>query len=178
MLRWLSRQVKGNLSRHKPIPAQTLIFLMQYGSPENSDLYIHRLGRTGRAGKQGRGVQVLLPLEAALARNLQKQGVSEDTSLKFANSEEDDQLLPRLLSARTRIQRGDKGLVKAAEGAYRSIVAHYCARKKPLKVQTVIDVANQFSDAVGLQEPPAFEPRVSARLGIAGCRGVSISDSN
>ena len=98
--------------------------------------------------------------------------------MKFANSEEDDQLLPRLLSARTRIQRGDKGLVKAAQGAYRSIVAHYCARKKPLKVQTVIDVANQFSDAVGLQEPPAFEPRVSARLGIAGCRGVSISDSN
>ena len=86
--------------------------------------------------------------------------------------------MPRLLSARTRIQRGDKGLVKAAQGAYRSIVAHYCARKKPLKVQTVIDVAKQFSDAVRLQEPPAFEPRVSERLGIAGCRGVSISDNN
>ncbi|BGP27312.1 RNA helicase [Rhodotorula toruloides] len=38
--------------------------VIQVGVPGTRDLYIHRVGRTGRAGKQGRGDLVLLPWEA------------------------------------------------------------------------------------------------------------------
>ncbi|GAA5826835.1 hypothetical protein JCM11251_002911 [Rhodosporidiobolus azoricus] len=38
--------------------------VIQVGVPGSRDLYIHRVGRTGRAGKQGRGDLVLLPWEA------------------------------------------------------------------------------------------------------------------
>ncbi|BGP19700.1 hypothetical protein JCM10213_001878 [Rhodosporidiobolus nylandii] len=38
--------------------------VIQVGIPGSRDLYIHRVGRTGRAGKQGRGDLVLLPWES------------------------------------------------------------------------------------------------------------------
>ncbi|GAA5895483.1 hypothetical protein JCM6882_006266 [Rhodosporidiobolus microsporus] len=38
--------------------------VIQVGIPTSRDLYIHRVGRTGRAGKKGRGDIVLLPWEA------------------------------------------------------------------------------------------------------------------
>lgn len=37
--------------------------VIQVGVPGSRDLYIHRVGRTGRAGKEGRGDLVLLPWE-------------------------------------------------------------------------------------------------------------------
>ncbi|KAM0791043.1 hypothetical protein ACM66B_004339 [Microbotryomycetes sp. NB124-2] len=37
--------------------------VIQVGVPSTRDVYIHRVGRTGRAGKQGRGDLVLLPFE-------------------------------------------------------------------------------------------------------------------
>ncbi|KAK4046353.1 hypothetical protein OIV83_006134 [Microbotryomycetes sp. JL201] len=37
--------------------------VVQVGVPSTRDVYIHRVGRTGRAGKQGRGDLVLLPFE-------------------------------------------------------------------------------------------------------------------
>ena len=33
--------------------------VIQYGSAENRETYIHRLGRTGRAGKRGVGILVV-----------------------------------------------------------------------------------------------------------------------
>ena len=37
---------------------------IQAGAPMSREQYIHRLGRTGRAGKTGRGVILLSPFEA------------------------------------------------------------------------------------------------------------------
>ncbi len=37
--------------------------VVQFGAPSNDNDYIHRLGRTGRAGQSGRGLLVLLPFE-------------------------------------------------------------------------------------------------------------------
>ncbi|KAK4052590.1 hypothetical protein OIO90_004218 [Microbotryomycetes sp. JL221] len=37
--------------------------VIQVGVPSSRDVYIHRVGRTGRAGKEGRGDLVLLPFE-------------------------------------------------------------------------------------------------------------------
>ncbi len=35
----------------------------QYGSADNKVTYTHRIGRTGRAGRSGEGILVLLPFE-------------------------------------------------------------------------------------------------------------------
>ncbi|KAI9614483.1 hypothetical protein KEM48_006058 [Puccinia striiformis f. sp. tritici PST-130] len=38
--------------------------VIQIGVPTSRDIYVHRVGRTGRAGKEGRGDLILLPFEA------------------------------------------------------------------------------------------------------------------
>lgn len=54
--------------------------VIQVGVPGTRDLYIHRVGRTGRAGKQGRGDLVLLPWEAGfLSWQLKDVPLKENT---------------------------------------------------------------------------------------------------
>lgn len=43
---------------------------MQIGTPAGREQYIHRLGRTGRAGKEGLGLLVLMPWEEVFLRSL------------------------------------------------------------------------------------------------------------
>lgn len=46
--------------------------VIQIGIPANKEMYVHRVGRTGRAGKEGRGDIILLPFERDYATlNLQ-----------------------------------------------------------------------------------------------------------
>ncbi|KAJ2337461.1 hypothetical protein GGH92_007518 [Coemansia sp. RSA 2673] len=44
--------------------------VLQVGVPSESEAYIHRLGRTGRAGKSGEGVILLNPVEMAFLKHL------------------------------------------------------------------------------------------------------------
>ena len=49
-------------------PDVTLV--VQVGAAPNREQYIHRLGRTGRAGKEGEGVILLTPYEKAFVEKV------------------------------------------------------------------------------------------------------------
>ena len=49
----------------------------QVGAPSDLQQYIHRLGRTGRAGKDGEGLLILAPWENYFLKNFQKLPVTE-----------------------------------------------------------------------------------------------------
>ena len=42
----------------------------QIGAPSSREQYVHRLGRTGRAGKTGRGVLLLCPYERYFVKDV------------------------------------------------------------------------------------------------------------
>ncbi|SCV69633.1 BQ2448_2653 [Microbotryum intermedium] len=71
--------------------------VIQVGIPGSRDLYIHRVGRTGRAGKEGRGDIVLLPWEgkyvSSQLRDIPMQHLSVEDGEKALNeaAEEWDQ---------------------------------------------------------------------------------------
>jgi len=53
--------------------------VIQVGLPENREQYIHRLGRTGRAGKRGEGLLLLAPFEEKfLSSNLKKLDITRN----------------------------------------------------------------------------------------------------
>ena len=45
------------------IDVNTLTHVVNYSIPENSEIYIHRIGRTGRAGKNGKAITFVTPGE-------------------------------------------------------------------------------------------------------------------
>ncbi|KAJ3220420.1 hypothetical protein HK099_004369 [Clydaea vesicula] len=57
-------------------PDVTLI--LQVGIPITRDLYIHRVGRTGRAGKDGEAIMILSPYEKPFLKELNNLNVKED----------------------------------------------------------------------------------------------------
>ncbi|MEZ0343945.1 MAG: DEAD/DEAH box helicase [Caldimicrobium sp.] len=44
--------------------------VINYGLPKDADSYIHRIGRTGRAGKNGTAISLMLPQEEKQLRNI------------------------------------------------------------------------------------------------------------
>ncbi|KAF2659938.1 DEAD-domain-containing protein [Lophiostoma macrostomum CBS 122681] len=60
--------------------------VIQVGLPRDRDSYIHRLGRTGRAGKEGEGILMLSPLERnEVRKRLHHLPLKEDTTLATAS---------------------------------------------------------------------------------------------
>jgi ATP-dependent RNA helicase MSS116 len=59
--------------------------VIQVGLPRDRDSYIHRIGRTGRAGKEGQGWLIVTPFERhEVSRRLKNLPVKPDTSLESA----------------------------------------------------------------------------------------------
>lgn len=50
-------------------------WIIQYDPPENPREYVHRVGRTARAGKRGKALLFLLPSEKGFLRYLKQSGV-------------------------------------------------------------------------------------------------------
>lgn len=54
-----------------------LVAVFQVGMPSDREQYIHRLGRTGRKGKQGEGILLLAPWEEFFVSSIKDLPVSK-----------------------------------------------------------------------------------------------------
>ena len=48
-------------------------YVINYDSPMDPDTYVHRIGRTGRAGKEGISVSLFLPEERGMVRDIERR---------------------------------------------------------------------------------------------------------
>lgn len=60
----------------------------QVGTPAGREQYIHRLGRTGRAGKEGRGLLLLMPWEKVFLRSLKDISITESKAPQMTSAVE------------------------------------------------------------------------------------------
>jgi ATP-dependent RNA helicase MSS116, mitochondrial len=159
-----------------------ITLVVQMGAPSKTSIYIHRLGRTGRADKEGRGILVLLPFEAAnnlitsnsgllkienelmawcTSDGRQVQGDRTESSLSlFHTCWKDSE------STRAKIKSGHTILTPSAEAAYKSFLAHYSAMamfaKKGEKSESLIPAeilvqAEDFASAIGITKTPQLD---------------------
>ncbi|MGC1306098.1 MAG: DEAD/DEAH box helicase [Phormidesmis sp.] len=74
--RFRQRQVRWVVATDiaaRGIHVDDLTHVINYELPDNLDSYVHRIGRTGRAGKEGRAVSIVLPLEKYKLTRVEKR---------------------------------------------------------------------------------------------------------
>ncbi|KAF2864301.1 DEAD-domain-containing protein [Piedraia hortae CBS 480.64] len=151
--------------------------VIQMGVPQDRESYIHRIGRTGRAGKEGEGWLILPPAEIRESRTrLRGLPIKQDGSFGSATADlvrEDVELAPEVGGIVEMLR-------KAAEGVpYRAKAAVYSAM---LGTHSYVSDKEGFMAALnrlatkgwGMGEPPTLSAGIVGRLGLSRVPGVRV----
>ena len=155
--------------------------VIQVGMPDSRETYIHRLGRTGRAGKEGEGILILSEVEQAfLTKELSGLDIINDENLLAYGGDDAIVKTSDLASLRRIIGEGkNESLSRATRGAYASMLGYYASKLKSLGVRDkkkFVNFVNSFSKAAGLVEPPSVTAKVAESIGLRGVQGINISN--
>ncbi|KAJ7531792.1 hypothetical protein O6H91_14G058700 [Diphasiastrum complanatum] len=133
-------------------------FVLQIGLPSGREQYIHRLGRTGRAGKEGEGMLLLLPWEKPFLKKVQDLSIEAVTTPEISST-----LYHQISSALSKV--GDP---KIQERAYQSWLGYYTSCQLDMDKRTIVQLAAQFSTSIGLDEPPILPRNTIRKMGLNG----------
>lgn len=152
--------------------------VLQFGLPESREQYIHRLGRSGRAGKKGKGLLILAPFEARFVQELNGIEIKKDIdSVTIFDAPLDPNLKRKMDNTFQRIRSGDKVLSTRAEQAYQSFLGFYMSNVKRLDVKDkaeLLKIGNKYSEVMGMKETPGLTKKAAKMMGILGFPGVKI----
>eukprot|EP00890_Picochlorum_soloecismus_P006246 jgi/Picsp_1/6622/NSC_03965-R1_dead-box atp-dependent rna helicase 31-like len=144
-------------------PNVTLV--LQLGMPSSKEQYVHRLGRTARAGKNGKGHIILSPFEAG-----------------FVNRDLRDLPLQKwdapVLSAED-VQKSNISLSQIdgqlSGMAYQTWLGYYNSCKGAFRNKAeLVEQANLFAKSMGLNEPPMLMKKTVGKMGLKGVPGLNI----
>ncbi|CAL9107249.1 unnamed protein product [Musa textilis] len=161
------RQSKGLIlvssdvsARGVDYPDVTLV--IQVGLPADREQYIHRLGRTGRKGKQGKGLLMLAPWEKLFLASVQDLPITEAPvpSMDRSTMEEVEQALELVE-------------MKNKESAYQAWLGYYNSNKKIGRDKSkLVELAREFSQSLGLRDPPAIPKLILRKMGLHNVPGL------
>uniref|UniRef100_A0A1J3D043 ATP-dependent RNA helicase n=2 Tax=Noccaea caerulescens TaxID=107243 RepID=A0A1J3D043_NOCCA len=136
--------------------------VVQMGLPSGREQYIHRLGRTGRKGKEGEGVLMLAPWEEYFLASV------KDLSLTKSS------LPPIDPEAVKKVQKGLSQVeMKNKEAAYQAWLGYYKSQKMIARDTTrLVELANEFSRSMGLDIPPSIPKNVLGKMGLKNVPGL------
>lgn len=150
--------------------------VIQMGLPSTREQYVHRIGRTARAGKEGEGWLILNPLEAQEARRrLRDLPIQADNSLEIARMDmtreaqvpvKAGQLLSMYQNALRRVPDVEKSNVYRAQ-----LGVHQWLQDKGALVRNMNNLA-RFG--WGMSQPPPIAPGLATKLGLGRIPGVNI----
>ena len=152
--------------------------VVQIGACESRETYVHRLGRTGRAGKKGIGVLILPDLEKGFLRELQGLQIARDKDLtkQLASLPLSKKFMNEFGPVVQKVRTGkDPKLHKAIHDAYQAMLPYYFQRSDD-KQQAIVTV-NRLVDVMGLPELPAIDATRAKRLKLNNMPGVNIQSN-
>ncbi|MQM05796.1 hypothetical protein Taro_038609 [Colocasia esculenta] len=141
-------------------PDVTLV--IQVGVPADREQYIHRLGRTGRKGKEGKGMLLLAPWEEFFLSSIQDLPISK-APLPLIDPD-----------TRKKVERALSHVeMKNKEAAYQSWLGYYNSNKNIGRDKgRLVALANEFSRGMGLDNPPAISKLVLGKMGLRNVPGL------
>ncbi|PKI40499.1 hypothetical protein CRG98_039135 [Punica granatum] len=141
-------------------PDVTLV--IQMGLPADREQYIHRLGRTGRKGKEGQGILLLAPWEEFFLSTVKDLPIT-----KAPVPSVDPDTKKKVERALSHVE------MKSKEAAYQAWLGYYNSNKKIGKDKyRLVELANEFSRCMGLDTPPAIPKLILGKMGLRNVPGL------
>ncbi|KAI8971995.1 P-loop containing nucleoside triphosphate hydrolase protein [Mycotypha africana] len=140
--------------------------VLQIGVPSSREQYIHRLGRTGRAGREGEGIILLAPFENQFLTN----EVSDLPVQKLPAPQFPEEVVQENNEkAVASLQYVDPDLINETYTAY---LGYYSGRMNMLGKprDDAIDQANNFLQGLGVKELPQLSTSFLKKIGF-GLKG-------
>lgn len=144
---------------------------MQVGCPSDKATYVHRLGRTARAGKSGTGLLFLANFEQFFLKSLSDLPMS---SAPPTSPEELKELRKATSTALAAVHENDE---RIGGQAYQAWMGYYNSFGKQLgwNKAKLVEAANRFAtECMELPEIPPLEPRTVGKMGLKGTPGLRI----
>jgi len=156
--------------------------VIQVGLPKASDDYVHRIGRTGRAGKSGEGWLILnnderrditQRLRGSGINLIEKQLVTSD--LDMTKGAQIPGHIARLLRF---VETGVKAVPYQVKDATYNALFGVLAQQNPHRSkQAQVDMMNDLAKfGWGMQEPPAVSQRLLQKIGYTNVTGVRFQE--
>lgn len=150
------------IARGMDFPGVTNVF--QAGIPSDKESYVHRLGRTARAGAEGRGTFMVTSHEAFFPKFTLKEIEFNETQYDLSAAGEVQQLVEKL---DPEIQRK----------TYQGWLGYYKSFTKPLRWtdEMLVQQANKFAfEGLGAPEVPTLPKTTVGKMGLKGVKGLSV----
>lgn len=149
-------------SRGMNYPDVTLV--IQVGIPVDREQYIHRLGRTGREGKDGEGILLIAPWEEYFLDGLKDLPIQK-CDLPYL----DPNITAKMEESMANIDASVK------EAAYHAWLGYYNSiREIGRDKTTLVSLANQFSESIGLEKPPSLFRKTAVKMGLKDIPGIRV----
>ena len=152
--------------------------VIQIGLPESRENYIHRLGRTARAGKEGKGLLVMFPFESKARSELKGLDISRNEGVEKLLEESASSTPEWLDQNLLRLSGGDNKLARGAQLAYLSFLGYYLGQENRIRSSKdeIVAFSSEFARSIGLVEAPEIPSTLVSKMGLEGVKGVKIKD--
>ena len=156
--------------------------VIQIGLPKSSEDYTHRLGRTGRAGKQGEGWLILNQDERKeIAYKMRDSGVNlKEATLVTADLDmtKGAQIPSHIAKLLKLVEVGVKSVPYALKAATYSALLGVLAQQNPNRHnQDQVDMMNELAKfGWGMTEPPPLPRSLVSKLRLDNVRGLRIEE--
>lgn len=141
------------------LDVERISHVVNFDIPTDTESYVHRIGRTGRAGRTGDAISFVTPRERGLVRAIERATRQELTEMQLPSVDEVNE---------TRLSRFDDRITAAlAENErierFRDIVAHYVRHHDvpEVDVAAALAVVAQGESPLLLEPDPAPQRRTS-----------------
>ncbi|KAG0006832.1 hypothetical protein BGZ65_003081 [Modicella reniformis] len=136
--------------------------ILQVGIPSSKEQYIHRIGRTGRAGKTGEGLLIMSPVEESFLDQVPDLPLVPNEL--YMNADEllqDEKFMNKVNEAKA---SQDQMMIN---DAYTAFLGYYIGRMDVLTCpkDDILEAAKEYIMGLGAVEPPFLSDGFLAKLG-------------
>ena len=146
----------------------------QVGVPLDADSYTHRVGRTARAGKDGRAVILLTELESFYLRDNRQFPIHPYPALADVMNDA-TQLAPSMTQVLKTVDSDSK---RKAYSAYLGFMKGFC-KKMRMDPPQLVRMCNRFAlEGMFSGQVPTMEKRTIGKMGLKGVPGINYADAS